>query len=188
MDSRKSQDRFKGLLFETSVAFGKNSADRFYVLSEKNSAKITKKNLLTIDFGSQYLDGSSNLARTIHFGKPSTEQKRNFTNLLAGIIHLGKHVFPENMLVSGNIDILTKSTMWKHRQEFQFFEGSGIGAFLDVEECEFNCISVSFFTKFHHPQLLSILHKSQKKILFSKMETFSPSPRVITKRKTLVLN
>lgn len=76
------------------------------------------------------------MARTIHYGRPSKEQKRVFTNFLTGIIQLGMQTFPEDMLVSG-INVWTKASMWKKRQEYQNFEGVGIGAFLSVEECKF---------------------------------------------------
>lgn len=135
LETRKEQERFRGLSFEPSVAFGENTANQFYVPSEDLSMRITKKNLFTIDFGSQYLDGTTSMARTIHYGKASRKEKRIFTTFLSGIIQLGLHTFPEDMMVSG-IDILTKASMWKQkRDDYQYFEGTSIGAFLGVEEC-----------------------------------------------------
>lgn len=135
VEAREGQELFRGFSFKPSVAFGKNSESPSYDPDEDSSSRITRNNVLVIDFGSQYLDGTTSIARTTHLGKPSREQKRVFTTILSGIIRLSMHVFPEHMLVSG-IDVLTRGPMWKRKQDYRDFSGKGIGSFLSVEECK----------------------------------------------------
>jgi Xaa-Pro aminopeptidase len=175
-EARKEQERFRGFAFETSVAFGVNSANQFYLPPESNSAKITKKNLFTIDFGSQYLDGTTSMARTIHYGRATKEQKRIFTNFLSGIIQLGQHVFPEDMLVSG-IDILTKASLWKRKQDHQYFEGTSIGAFLNVEECECpTSMTLSLLQLSPSTAPINLAHPSDDNLFFKDGNFFTVSP------------
>lgn len=133
ISSRSNQERFQGFSFKPSVAFGENTGNPFYHPDENSTIEITKKKMLIVDFGSQFLDGTTNIGRTLHFGEPTREQKKIYTTILAGLIQLSLHVFPEHD-VSG-IDILIRSPMWKRKEEYQF-AGSGIGSYLSVEEGE----------------------------------------------------
>jgi Xaa-Pro aminopeptidase len=169
--TRENQDRHKGFSFKPVVAFGENSGNPFYYPEEDSSEEITKKKLLIIDFGTQYLDGTTRISRTIHFGKPTREQKRIYTTILAGLIRLSLHVFPEKMLVSG-VDVLIREPMWRRKEKYEVL-GSGIGSYLDADEGQFfgSCfMNLLQFLFLQHPST-SLNHL--KKILSLKTETFS---------------
>lgn len=95
--SRKSQDHSEGLSFSTVVAFGPHSSLPYYAPSNITDIEVTDESTLVIDSGGQYLDGTTDVARTFHFGEPTEEMKKAYTNVLAGIIRLSTLKFPENI-------------------------------------------------------------------------------------------
>lgn len=101
-----------------------------------SSAEITNKNLLLVDSGGQYLDGTTSVARTIHLGEPTSEQKKAYTNVLMGLIRLSMLVFPDN-LKPAEIDTLIRGPLWSVRHDYEHLSGNGIGSYLSVEECEY---------------------------------------------------
>lgn len=136
--SRQEIEGIKGKSFQTIVAFGANAAKDYYhpLLRSKNDAEITDQNLLLVDSGGQYLDGTTSIARTIHLGKPTAEQKKAYTKVLQGLIRLSMLVFPDNIKPS-EIDTLLRGPLWSSRQDYQQISGTGIGSYLSVEECEY---------------------------------------------------
>lgn len=132
---RHEQQYNQGLSFKTVVAFGPNAAKSYYVPSNKSDAEITNKNLLLIDSGGQYLDGTTSVARTIHLGTPTSEQKRAYTNVLTGMIRLSMLAFPES-LKPAELDTLIREPLWSAKEDYPHISGSGIGSYLNVEECK----------------------------------------------------
>lgn len=132
---RYEQNLNRGLSFKTITAFGPNAAKPYYYPSNYSDAEITNKNLLLIDSGGQYLDGTTSIARTIHLGVATGEQKRAYTNILMGIIRLSMLAFPEN-LKPAEIDALIREPLWSAKQDYPHLSGHGIGSYLGVEECE----------------------------------------------------
>jgi Xaa-Pro aminopeptidase len=135
--SRQERNGNQGVSFQTIVAFGPNAAKNHYhpLLQSKNDAEITNENLLLVDSGGQYLEGTTSIARTIHLGKPTLEHKRAYTKVLQGLIRLSMLVFPDNMKPS-EIDALLRGPLWSSRQDYQYLSGNGIGSYLSVEECK----------------------------------------------------
>lgn len=133
--SRHEQENNKGLSFKTIAAFGPNAAKQYYYPIVNSSAVITNKNLLLVDSGGQYIDGTTSIARTIHLGEPTGEQKRAYTNVLTGLIRLSMLVFPDD-LKPAEIDTLIRGPLWSARHDYQHLSGNGIGSYLSVEECE----------------------------------------------------
>lgn len=132
---RFEQHLNQGLSFKTVVSFGPNAAKSFYVHSNKSDAEISNRNLLLIDSGGQYLDGTTSVARTIHLGEPSREQKRAYTNVLMGMIRLSMLAFPES-LKPAELDTLIREPLWSAKEDYPHISGSGIGSYLSVEECK----------------------------------------------------
>lgn len=132
---RFQQKLNKGLSFKTIVAFGKNAAKSHYYPSQNSSAEITNQNLILIDSGGQYLDGTTSIARTIHLGEPTAEQRKAYTNVLTGLIRLSMLVFPDN-LKPAEIDTFLRGPLWMTKHDYQHLSGNGIGSYLSVEECE----------------------------------------------------
>ena len=79
----------KGLSFGTISAFGSNGAIIHYSATEETDAKITRDSLFMVDSGGQYLDGTTDVTRTFHYGEPSEEQIERYTDVLRGAIELG---------------------------------------------------------------------------------------------------
>jgi Xaa-Pro aminopeptidase len=133
--SRYEQEDNRGLSYRTIVAFGPNAAKLHYYPKPNASAEITKHNLILIDSGGQYLDGTTTNARTIHLGEPTQEQKKAYTNALLGLIRLSTLVFPHDINPS-SLDSIIRGPVWTERQDYQHLTGSGIGSYLSVVECE----------------------------------------------------
>lgn len=133
---RYEQHLNQGLSFKTVVAFGPNAAKSYYVPSNKSDTEITNRNLLLIDSGGQYLDGTTSVARTIHLGEPTSEQKRAYTNILMGMVRLSMLAFPES-LKPAELDTLIREPLWSAKEDYPHISGSGIGSYLSVEECKF---------------------------------------------------
>lgn len=132
---RYEQHFNRGLSFRTITAFGPNAAKPYYFPSNTSDFEITNNNLLLIDSGGQYLDGTTSIARTIHLGEPTAEHKKAYTNVLMGLIRLSMLAFPEN-LKPAEIDALIREPLWSAKQDYPYISGSGIGSYLSVEECE----------------------------------------------------
>lgn len=132
---RYEQDLNRGVPFKTMVAFGANAAKPYYFPSNRSNAEITSHNLILIDSGGQYLDGTTSIARTIHLGKPTSEQKKAYTNILMGMIRLSMLAFPET-LKPAELDTLIREPLWSAKEDYPHISGSGIGSYLSVEECK----------------------------------------------------
>lgn len=140
--SRREQSLNKGLSFKTVVAFGKNAALSHYYPSNGSNAEITNENVLMIDSGGQYLDGTTDVARTIHMGEPTADQRRAYTNVLTGIIRLSMLVFPDN-LKPAEVDTLIRGPLWSAKQDYPHLTGHGIGSYLGVDECMYSLFVIN---------------------------------------------
>ncbi|MBO6657209.1 MAG: M24 family metallopeptidase [Pseudomonadales bacterium] len=90
-------------------------------------------NLYLVDSGGQYLDGTTDITRTIIIGEPSDEHKKMFTLVLKGHIALACAVFPEG--TNGQqLDALARQFLWQHGKDYDHGTGHGVGAFLSVHE------------------------------------------------------
>ena len=140
--SRYDQKLCQGLSFKTIVAYGRNAAKNNYYPAEhpRSSTPIENSNVILVDSGGQFLDGTTSIARTIHLGEPTAEQKRAYTNVLTGLIRLSLLVFPGN-IQPAEIDTLIRGPLWQSRHDYQHLSGHGIGSYLSAEECELHMIS-----------------------------------------------
>ena len=86
-----------------------------------------------MDAGAQYYDGTIDTTRTVHFGKPTTEQKRAFTRVLQGHIAIDSSIFPKGTTGS-TLDVKARSALWQDGMNYAHGTGHGIGAFLNVHE------------------------------------------------------
>lgn len=91
---RAEGEHFKGLSFSPISAFGKNAAMAHYRATTESDTEITDKEMYLIDSGGQYLDGTTDITRTIHLGTPKPEEKEAFTRVLKGFISLSRTIFP----------------------------------------------------------------------------------------------
>jgi len=130
---RAKQKHFVGLSFSTISAMGPNGAIIHYNPEKKTAAKLTRDNLYLLDSGGQYLDGTTDVTRTLHFGVPTAHQKACFTRVLQGNIALNQAIFPEGT-TGTTLDILARMPLWKAGLDYRHGTGHGVGHFLQVHE------------------------------------------------------
>lgn len=133
--TRRSQPLSHDISFQTTVAFGPHSSLIHYKPNNLTDTEITEEGMLVIDSGGQYQDGTTTLARTIHLGTPTAEQKKAYTLVLGAVIKLSMLRFPENIRLS-DIDILPRSILWGDHNDYPHGSGHGVGSYLSVKECE----------------------------------------------------
>lgn len=109
------------------------SALPHYAPTAKSSSIIDRHTPYLNDSGAQYLDGTIDTTRTVHFGKPTSEHKRAFTRVLQGHIAVDSLVFPEGT-TGGNIDALARRPLWSEGMSFAHGTGHGVGQYLSVHE------------------------------------------------------
>ncbi|ODV95410.1 hypothetical protein PACTADRAFT_50134 [Pachysolen tannophilus NRRL Y-2460] len=124
---------FKGLSFDTISSSGKNAAIIHYSPTKDNFDIINPREIYLCDSGGHYLDGTTDITRTLHFGKPTKEQVTNYTLVLKGHLGLCMEIFPEGTN-SAAMDILARTPLWKQGLNYNHGTGHGIGSFLCVHE------------------------------------------------------
>ncbi|KAK7367443.1 hypothetical protein VNO80_09455 [Phaseolus coccineus] len=130
---RASKEHFKGLSFPTISSVGPNAAIIHYSPKAEACAELDPDKIYLFDSGAQYLDGTTDITRTVHFGKPSTHEKACYTAVLKGHIALGNARFPNG--TNGHaLDILARIPLWKDGLDYRHGTGHGIGSYLNVHE------------------------------------------------------
>lgn len=130
---RAQQPLFKGVSFDTIAGYKEHGAIVHYQADEESNATLQEKGFVLIDSGAQYLDGTTDITRTIAVGELSEEEKRDYTLTLKGTIDLAMAVFPENTRGT-QLDILARLPMWRDKKNFLHGTGHGVGHFLNVHE------------------------------------------------------
>jgi len=130
---RSEQEDFVSLSFETISASGPNGAVIHYRGERDKCRSILPDDMYLCDSGGQYLDGTTDVTRTIHFGNPSDHQKECFTRVLKGHIQLSMAKFP-NGTNGHKLDILARKPLWDIGLDYMHGTGHGVGSFLNVHE------------------------------------------------------
>ncbi|XP_024023588.1 probable Xaa-Pro aminopeptidase P isoform X3 [Morus notabilis] len=130
---RASKEHFRGLSFPTISSVGPNAAIIHYGPRAETCAELDPDSIYLFDSGAQYLDGTTDITRTVHFGKPSAHEKACYTAVLKGHIALGNARFPNG--TNGHaLDILARVPLWKNGLDYRHGTGHGIGSYLNVHE------------------------------------------------------
>lgn len=130
---RSAQKYFKGLSFPTISSVGPNAAIIHYEPKPGKCAELEPDSIYLCDSGGQYLDGTTDITRTVHFGKPSAHEKACYTAVLKGHIALDSAVFP-NGTTGHSLDVLARVPLWKNGLDYLHGTGHGIGSYLNVHE------------------------------------------------------
>lgn len=130
---RSQQAGYKGESFPAIVGYESNGAVIHYRPTLDTSKKILPKSLLLCDSGGQYLDGTTDITRTIAVGDISETQKRMYTAVLKGHIDLAMAKFPKGT-TGVQLDILARKHLWDMRLNYLHGTGHGVGFFLNVHE------------------------------------------------------
>jgi Xaa-Pro aminopeptidase len=130
---RAEGKHFQGESFPTISAFGPNAAIVHYRAQRPDCAVLEPNNLYLVDSGAQYLDGTTDITRTIALGEPTDEQRESFTRVLKGCIAVATVRFPTG--TSGApLDALARRPLWDGGRDFGHGTGHGVGHFLCVHE------------------------------------------------------
>ncbi|WOH00336.1 hypothetical protein DCAR_0519695 [Daucus carota subsp. sativus] len=130
---RASKEHFKGLSFPTISSVGANGAIIHYTPDAKTCAELDPNKMYLCDSGAQYLDGTTDITRTVHFGKPSAHEKACYTAVFKGHVALGNARFPSGTM-GPTLDILARLPLWKVGLDYRHGTGHGVGIFLNVHE------------------------------------------------------
>ena len=130
---RAEQPKFKGISFDTIVGYEAHGAIVHYEATPETDIPIQPHGLVLIDSGAQYLDGTTDITRTIALGELSEEQCRVYTLVLKGHIQLDRCRFPAGACGS-QIDALARAPMWREGYNYMHGTGHGVGSYLNVHE------------------------------------------------------
>ncbi|KAH7098092.1 Creatinase/aminopeptidase [Auriculariales sp. MPI-PUGE-AT-0066] len=130
---REQLPHYKGPAYNTIAGSGPNGALPHYEPSPVASRIIDRETPFVIDAGGQWLDGTCDTTRTLHFGRPTHEQREAFTRVLQGHIAVDSVVFPAGT-DGRQLDVLARSHLWHAGLDYGHGTGHGFGAFLSVHE------------------------------------------------------
>eukprot|EP01147_Barroeca_monosierra_P003129 gene3129-5881_t len=142
---REQQQHYVSLSFDSIAGVGSNGAivhykpefttGMFLVVMEdpKTAALIDADQVFLLDSGAQYLDGTTDVTRTVHFGEPAQDEKVAFTAILKGHISLSTAKFPKGT-TGRTLDSICRSVLWRYGLNYGHGTGHGVGSFLNVHE------------------------------------------------------
>lgn len=136
-DLRKAQPNSLGISFTTIAGYASNGAIVHYEPFPETCATMKPEGFVLVDSGAQYLEGTTDITRTIALGPLTTEMKESYTMVLKGHLQLGHARFPEH--ISGtNLDILARKPLWDKALDYKHGTGHGVGYLLGVHEGPMN--------------------------------------------------
>lgn len=130
---RSEQPLFFDESFGTIAGYGPHGAIVHYEADEQSNATLRPEGLLLIDSGAQYLDGTTDITRTICLGQPTQQERSDFTLVMKGHIALAQAIFPEGTCGT-QLDALARQYLWQHGLSYLHGTGHGVGHFLNVHE------------------------------------------------------
>jgi Xaa-Pro aminopeptidase len=131
---RREVEHFQDLSFCTISSYGGHGAIIHYSVTDETDVPLKPEGIYLIDSGGQYLDGTTDITRTVLLGKEATpEQKDRFTRVLLGHIRLARAIFPAG--VAGiRLDTFARMALWQAGLDYGHGTGHGVGAYLSVHE------------------------------------------------------
>ena len=130
---RAEQDLYMGESFDTIAGYKEHGAIVHYEATPETDVQLKPEGFLLLDSGAQYLDGTTDITRTITLGKLTEEEKTDYTLILKGHIALAMAVFPAGTR-GAQLDVLARMPIWQRRMNFLHGTGHGVGHFLNVHE------------------------------------------------------
>jgi Xaa-Pro aminopeptidase len=130
---RAAGKHFRGLSFSTISATGPNAAIIHYRVCAATDCRLVKGTLYLVDSGAQYLDGTTDVTRTVALGRPRQEMRDRFTRVLKGHIALAAARFPIGT-TGTQLDTLARRDLWAAGLDYDHGTGHGVGSFLGVHE------------------------------------------------------
>jgi Xaa-Pro aminopeptidase len=130
---RTRTNALRDISFETICGAGPNGAIVHYRVSEDTNRALAQSELLLVDSGGQYIDGTTDITRTMAIGNSTAEHQRCYTRVLQGMIAVSRIRFPHG--VGGqHLDALARAPLWLAGQDYDHGTGHGVGSYLSVHE------------------------------------------------------
>jgi Xaa-Pro aminopeptidase len=133
LEFRLQQSDCTGASFSTIAAYKEHGAQVHYSAGTDSNYVLGREGLFLIDSGGQFLDGTTDIARTITMGLPNGKQKSDFTLVLKGFINLALARFPAGTR-GYQLDVLARKALWDNGLNYGHGTGHGVGFFLNVHE------------------------------------------------------
>ncbi|WP_291848902.1 aminopeptidase P family protein [Bradyrhizobium sp.] len=130
---RRQTGALKDVSFPTIAGAGPNGAIVHYRVTRKSNRRIVPGDLLLIDSGAQYEDGTTDVTRTMAIGEPTAEMRDRFTRVLRGHIAIARAVFPDGT-TGAQLDSFARQYLWQAGLDFEHGTGHGVGSYLSVHE------------------------------------------------------
>ncbi len=130
---REATGALKDLSFDTIAGAGSNGAIVHYRPTHKTNRRVEPGQLLLVDSGAQYQDGTTDITRTVAIGEPTAEMRDRFTRVLKGHIALARIRFPPGTTGSA-LDVLARQSLWMAGLDYDHGTGHGVGSYLSVHE------------------------------------------------------
>lgn len=130
---RRATNALHDISFDTICGAGPNGAIMHYRVTEQSNRLVGQDTLLLVDSGAQYLDGTTDITRTMAIGDPGDYARACYTRVLQGVIAISRARWPKG-LAGRDLDPLARAALWMAGQDFNHGTGHGVGAFLSVHE------------------------------------------------------
>ena len=130
---RRATNALHDISFDTICGSGPHGAIMHYRVTEATNRTIRQNELLLVDSGAQYVDGTTDITRTVAIGDPGDEARQCFTRVLQGMIAISRARWPKG-LAGRDLDPLARAALWMAGMDFDHGTGHGVGAFLSVHE------------------------------------------------------
>ncbi len=130
---RRATNALLDISFDTIAGTGPNGAVIHYRVSEDSNARLEDGQLIVVDSGGQYVDGTTDITRTLPIGHPGDEERRAFTRVLKGMIAVSRARFPKG-IAGRDLDSLARYNLWLAGQDYDHGTGHGVGVYLCVHE------------------------------------------------------
>ncbi|HLG79595.1 MAG TPA: aminopeptidase P family protein [Bradyrhizobium sp.] len=130
---RRDTGALKDVSFPTISGTGPNGAIVHYRVTRKSNRRIQLGDLLLIDSGAQYEDGTTDVTRTLAVGEPTAEMRDRFTRVLRGHVAIARAVFPDGT-TGAQLDSFARQFLWQAGLDFEHGTGHGVGSYLSVHE------------------------------------------------------
>ena len=130
---RRATNALHDISFDTICGSGPNGAIMHYRVTDESNRAIHQNELLLVDSGAQYRDGTTDITRTVAVGYPGEEARASYTRVLQGVIAISRARWPRG-LAGRDLDPLARQALWQAGQDFNHGTGHGVGAFLSVHE------------------------------------------------------
>lgn len=132
-DCRRASNMLQEISFDTISGAGPNGAIVHYRVTEETNRAINTGELYLVDSGGQYLNGTTDITRTIAVGTPTDQQRDCYTRVLQGMIAISATRFPRGV-AGRDLDALARTALWRVGLDYDHGTGHGVGSYLSVHE------------------------------------------------------